>query len=59
MSFVKLGDTVEKNERRMLTRNGKTYTYNPEIEIFNNTSLTLKLNTETDIFSSKQKRRLP
>jgi len=59
-SFVKLGDIVEKNERGMFTPSGKTSTYNPEIEIFNNTSmtLTLKLNSETYSFSPKQKRTI-
>lgn len=56
-SFVKLGDIVEKNERGIFTPSGKTLTYNPEIDIFNNTSLTLtlKLNSETYTFSPKQK----
>ena len=59
-SFVKLGDLVEKNEREMFTPSGKTSNYNPEIEIFNNTSLTLtlKLNFETYIFSPKQKKTI-
>ena len=59
-SFVKLGEIVEKNERGMFTPSGKTSTYNPEIEIFNNTSLTLtlKLNIETYSFSPKQKRTI-
>ena len=59
-SFVKLGDVVEKNESGMFTPSGKTSTYNPEIEIFNNTSLTLtlKLNSETYTFSPKQKRTI-
>jgi hypothetical protein len=59
-SFVKLGDIVEKNERGMFTPSGKTSTYNPEIEIFNNTSLslTLKLNSETYTFSPKQKKTI-
>lgn len=59
-SFVRLGDIVEKNESGMFSPSGKTSTYNPEIEIFNNTSLTLtlKLNSETCTFSPKQKRTL-
>ena len=38
----------------------KTSRYNPEIEIFNNTSLTLtlKLNSETYTFSPQQKRTI-
>jgi uncharacterized protein YgiM (DUF1202 family) len=59
-SFVKVGEIVEKNERGMFTPSGKTSTYNSEIEIFNNTSLTLnlKLNSETYTFSPKQTRTL-
>jgi uncharacterized protein YgiM (DUF1202 family) len=59
-SFIKLGQIVEKNESGLFTPSGKTSTYNPEIEIFNNTllTLTLKLNSETYIFSSKQKRTI-
>ena len=59
-SFVKIGEIVEKNDRGMFTPSGKTSTYNPEIEIFNNTSmtLTLKLNSETYSFSPKQKRTI-
>ncbi len=59
-SFVKLGQEVEKNEKGMFTPSGKTSTYNPEIEIFNNTSLTLtlKLNSETYSFYPQQKRTI-
>lgn len=59
-SFVKLGQIVEKNESGLFTPSGKTSTYNPEIEIFNNTllTLTLKLNSETYIFSANQKRTI-
>lgn len=59
-SFVKLGDLIEKNERGMFTPIGKTSNYDPEIEILNNTSLTLtlKLNSKTYTFSPKQKRKL-
>lgn len=57
-SFVILEEEVKKNERGMFTPSGKTSTYKPEIEIFNNTSLslTLKLNSETYNFFPKQKR---
>jgi uncharacterized protein YgiM (DUF1202 family) len=59
-SFVKIGDLVEKNERGLFTPSGKTLSYNPEIEIFNNTSLTLtlKLNSETYTFSPKEIRTI-
>ncbi len=59
-SYVEIGDKVEKNESGMFTPSGKTAAYNPEIEIFNNTSLTLtlKLNTETYTFKPQEKRTL-
>lgn len=59
-SFVKIGEIVEKNERGMFTPKGKTASYNPQLEIFNNTTLTLtlKLNNETYAFSPKQRRTL-
>jgi uncharacterized protein YgiM (DUF1202 family) len=59
-SFVKLGQIIEKNEQGMFTPSGRTSAYNPDIEIYNNTSLTLtlKLNEETYIFSPRQKRTL-
>ena len=59
-SFIKLGQIVEKNEEGIFTQNGQSSTYNPEIEIFNNTALTLtlKLNSETYSFSAKQKRTI-
>jgi uncharacterized protein YgiM (DUF1202 family) len=59
-SFIKFGHLVEKNEQGIFTPNGKTTTYNPEIEIFNNTTLTLtlKLNNETYSFSPKQRKTI-
>ena len=59
-SFVQLGDLVEENEMGMFTPIGKTTTYNPDVEIFNNTylTLTLKLNSEIYYFSPMQKRTL-
>ena len=59
-SFIKIGEIVEKNESGIFTPSGKTSSYNSEIEIFNNTSLTLtlKLNIETYNFSPKQKRTI-
>jgi uncharacterized protein YgiM (DUF1202 family) len=59
-SFIKLGEIVQKNERGIFTPSGKTSEYNPEIEIFNNTTrtLTLKLNTETYTFSPMQKKTI-
>ena len=59
-SFIKLERLIEKNESGLFTPSGKTSTYNPEIEIFNNTSktLTLKLNNEVYSFSPRQKKRI-
>jgi uncharacterized protein YgiM (DUF1202 family) len=58
-SFIKLERLIEKNESGLFTPSGKTSTYNPEIEIFNNTSktLTLKLNNEVYSFSPRQKKK--
>lgn len=58
--FVQRGDLVEKNETGMFTPSGKTSNINPEIAIFNNTSLTLtlKLNSEAFNFFPQQKRTL-
>lgn len=59
-SYVKIGNTVKKNEMGMFTPNGKSSSDNTEIEIFNNTSLTLtlKLNNEKYIFSPKQRKTI-
>ncbi len=59
-SFVKVGQEIEKNEQGMFTPSGQTENYNPEIEIYNNTklTLTLKLNSETYSFAPQQKRTI-
>ncbi len=59
-SFVKVGQEIEKNEQGMFTPSGQTSNYNPEIEIYNNTklTLTLKLNSETYSFAPQQKRTI-
>jgi len=59
-SFIALGEQVKLNESGMFTPSGKTSAYNPEVEIFNNTSLklTLKLEYDTYIFSPKQKKTI-
>lgn len=49
--FVKIGKEIEKNEQGMFSPNGQTATYNPEIEIFNDTRLTLTLKLNKDLFS--------
>ena len=59
-SFVKVGQEIEKNEQGMFTPSGQTENYNPEIEIYNNTklTLTLKLNSETYSFAPQQKKTI-
>lgn len=58
--FVKIGKLLKENEEGVFTPNGQSSSYNPEIEIFNNTSiiLTLKLNSETYSFSPHEKKTL-
>jgi hypothetical protein len=59
-SFVKLGKLVKENDKGVFSPSGETTSYNPEVEVFNNTklTLTLKLNSETYSFSPKEKRTL-
>jgi uncharacterized protein YgiM (DUF1202 family) len=59
-SFVKVGEEIKKNEQGMFTPSGQTSNYSPEIEIYNNTNLTLtlKLNNETYSFSPQQKKKI-
>lgn len=59
-SFVKVGQIIEKNEQGIFTPSGQTEKYNPEIEIYNNTklTLTLKLNSETYSFVPQEKKTI-
>lgn len=59
-SFVKVGREVERNEKGMFSPSGKTSDYNPEIEVYNNTGLTLTLKLGNEIYSfySQQRRRI-
>ena len=59
-SFVKIGNEVQKNESGLFTPSGKTSEYNPSIEIYNNTdlTLTLKLNDKTYSFYSQEKKTI-
>ena len=52
-SYVKVGKLVSKSNESVFTPNGQTSNYDSEVKIFNNTSktLTLKLNTELYHFS--------
>lgn len=57
-SLVKVGKEIKQNEEGMFTPTGQTENYNPEIEIYNNTKLTmtLKLNSDTYSFAPQQKK---
>lgn len=59
-SFVKIGKAVEKDEQGIFTPDGKSSTYDPEVEIYNNTNRTmsLKLGSNLYSFSPKEKRKL-
>ncbi len=52
-SFVKIGKLVSKSNESVFTPTGQSSNYDPEVKIFNNTSktLTLKLNTQLYYFS--------
>jgi uncharacterized protein YgiM (DUF1202 family) len=59
-SFIEVGERIQENESGLFVPSGKTATYNPSIEIFNNTSrtLTLKLNSSNYLFSPMEKKNL-
>lgn len=59
-AFIKLGEIVELNEGGIFTPDRTSEEYKPEIEIFNNTNitLTLKLNDEIFSFNTHQKRTI-
>lgn len=59
-AFVKVGKQIKENDQAVFSSSGETTSYNPEVEVFNNTSLTLtlKLNSETYSFNPKEKRTL-
>lgn len=59
-TFIKVGEVVKRNDEGMFNPSGQSSTSNPEIEIFNNTSLplTLKLNRDAYTFSPNQKKTL-
>ncbi len=59
-SFVKVGQEIKKNESGMFSPNGQIDNNNPEIEIHNNTdlTLTLKLNSVTYFFAPQQKKTI-
>ena len=57
-SYIEIGQEVAKNEGGLFSPSGETTSYDPEIEIFNNTSrtLSLKLNTQTFSFRPQEKK---
>lgn len=59
-SFVKVGKQVKENNEGIFSSSGETSSYNPEVEVFNNTdlTLTLKLNDEIYTFTSQEKRTI-
>ncbi|MBO9204209.1 MULTISPECIES: SH3 domain-containing protein [Niastella] len=59
-SFVTIGKQLPKSEDGLFTPNGSTEDYESQIEIFNNTSLTLtlKLNSQFYSFTPKEKRNI-
>jgi hypothetical protein len=59
-SYVKVGKEVSKSNESVFTPSGQTSNYNSEVKIFNNTSktLTLKLNTEIYHFSPKESKNI-
>lgn len=50
-NYIKLGDVVERNEGGIFTPSGQSSSYKPEIEIYNNTKLTLTLKLNAKLFS--------
>lgn len=50
-SFVKFGQKVKLNENDVFQSIGRSSTFKPEVEIFNNTSLTLSLKLNVDKYS--------
>jgi hypothetical protein len=52
-SYVKIGKLVNKSNQSVFTPNGESSSYEAEVKIFNNTSktLTLKMNTQLYYFS--------
>lgn len=59
-SLVKFGQEIEKNVQGMFVQSRQTENYNPEIEMDNNTilTLTLKLNIETYAIALQQKKTI-
>jgi uncharacterized protein YgiM (DUF1202 family) len=60
-NYVQIDKALPKNEQGIFTPTGRSSEYKPVVKIYNNTSktLTLKLNDELYSFSSHQRRSLP
>ena len=58
--YIKLGQLIPKSSEGILQNTGQSSSYQPEIEIFNNTdrSLTLKMNDRKFTFNSKERKTL-
>lgn len=56
-SYVEVGQKIEKNEQGMFQPSGQTETYNPKIQIYNNTKLKLTLKLNNQIYSFSQQER--
>jgi uncharacterized protein YgiM (DUF1202 family) len=59
-SYIKLGDQVVSNDAGIFSMEGKSTSQNPQLEIYNNTTLTmtLKLNNEKYFFSPQEKKTI-
>ena len=59
-SFIKVGEKVSVNEDGVFTVTGKSNNVNSQVEIYNNTSmtLTLKLNNERHFFSPFERKTI-
>ncbi|KQB99956.1 SH3 domain-containing protein [Pedobacter sp. Hv1] len=59
-TFIKIGKKIKENETGIFTPNGNISTYNPKIDIYNDTdkSLTLKLNEEVYHFEPQERKNL-
>lgn len=59
-SYVKIGKVVNKSDQSVFTPNGKSSDYDSEVKIFNNTSktLTLKMNTEVYRFAAYETKNI-
>lgn len=59
-SYIKIGKLISKSNESVFSPTGKSSNYNSEVKIFNNTSktLTLKLNTEIYNFSPRETKNI-